>query len=148
MKISVLGTGNVLRGDDGIGVYVAEYMKKVNIPYEITACEQDIDFCMDIILNSDITVIIDCAIMGCLPGTACVVDIDEVLGKPAGFLQSHNSLCNYPGLRQAIEARNIKGIFFGIEPENLGFTDKISTSLKCRIGLYADIIEYEIKKLI
>lgn len=148
MKICILGIGNVLRGDDGIGVYIANYMQKSNIPYEITACEQDVDFCMDIILNSDIIVIIDCALKGYVPGTACVTDISEVLNNQIGVLQSHSALYSQPMFRRLIERNNIRGIIFGIEPENIGFTDKISPSLKSRIDLYGDIIETEIKKLL
>lgn len=148
MKISILGIGNVLRGDDGIGVYIANYMRKINFPYEATACEGSIDLCMDIILNSNVIVIIDCALLGCLPGTACIVKINEGLSNQLSILQSHNNIFSYPGFWQIIERKKIRGILFGIEPENLSFTDKISFSLRYRIDLYAGMIENEIKKLL
>lgn len=148
MRISVIGIGNILRGDDGIGILVANCLQKDSGSCEVAAAEQDIDCCLEMVRKSDILVIIDCAVMGYMPGTACVADLKKIIEGSCGTRWSHGSIINRPEFRMAFDRNNIRGIFFGIEPESTGLTDKVSPLLESHIDLYADIIDYEIGKML
>lgn len=109
-NITVLGIGNRLMCDDGIGVYITEELNAIhrdrtsfetllsgavkqdwygNVQVSFISGETDIDFCKDIIKESEFIVIIDAADMGEEPGSVKVLNfssyrdrasLDPVLG--------------------------------------------------------------------
>ncbi|WP_210365193.1 hydrogenase maturation protease [Bacillus sp. REN3] len=120
----VLGIGNVLMQDDGIGVYLAGELKKEKqvkgIQYIIG--ETDIDFCLDAIDDADFLVVLDAVQFGGEKGSLHEFEFAELTALEPGIAAHHYHLLN------AISSR--KGMLIGIEPFEIGFHYGLSPQLE------------------
>ncbi len=120
MKI-LMGIGNDLRGDDGVGVYIAKKFKKDGW-YTIEAGTVPEDFTSEIKrINPELLVMVDAAQMGLAPGEIRIVPVERIPkaafsthGMPLSILISY--LHDYVG----------KIILIGIQPKNMVFGAEMS----------------------
>jgi len=139
-KILVLGIGNRLMKDDGIGIYVVEQLSRQNNmeDFEFMVGETDIDFCLSVIREASdkdiIIVIIDAVISGKQPGDILVLEIDELTGSRGG-ISLHNQT-----LLDCISnfGMEIKGFLIGIEPFDICYHFDLSPVLKKRLAEICD----------
>ncbi|NLP06686.1 MAG: hydrogenase maturation protease [Clostridiaceae bacterium] len=128
-EILVLGIGNRLMMDDGIGVYIAEALKERNTNPNIryVVGETDIYFCLEQIKESSFTVIIDAALLGNRPGTICVIPLDRVFSDSILPISAHDSHL----LNEIIMMdKNVEGLFIGIEPYEINYALCLSQVLQ------------------
>lgn len=61
MKILVLGLGNPILADDGVGIYIARELQKRSLPKEVVVEESSLSgfYLMDLLLGYDKAIIID-----------------------------------------------------------------------------------------
>jgi len=122
-KIIVLGIGNRLMKDDGIGIYVVEQLGRQNnmADYELVIGETDLDFCLSIIREASdkaiIIVIIDAVISGKQPGDIMFLKIDKLKGSCRGISLHNQTLLNCIS-HFGIE---INGFLIGIEPFDITY---------------------------
>lgn len=127
----VLGIGNRLLMDDGIGLYVAEALKELYTgDIHCVIGETDIDYCLDEVKEAEFLIIIDAAKLGKASGEVTVLDLDDVKTCKNLGLSMHNlHLFNLVELTY----KDIKGIMIGIEPYmidyNLGLSEELSIKL-------------------
>jgi hydrogenase 3 maturation protease len=83
-KVLLLGVGNRLRGDDGIGSYLVKRLeKKINIPL-IDASDVPENYIGPIEASgANLVLIVDAADIGANPGEIALVDLDKI--KNLGF---------------------------------------------------------------
>lgn len=90
MKIAVIGIGNLLMRDDGIGARIVEMMGIQNsqsnaelddIGIEIAYCpgETDVEACLDAAEHATFVIIVDAAQLDLEPGTVHLLDLQEAL---------------------------------------------------------------------
>ncbi|MDI6916657.1 MAG: hydrogenase maturation peptidase HycI [Thermoplasmatales archaeon] len=121
----LMGVGNILRGDDGIGCYIAKNFKEKNwLSLDCGTAPEN--FTSIIRKNKPETlVIVDAADMGVNEGGFRVVS-EEKIGSIG--ISTHNMplsfLINY--LKDSAE----KIIFIGIQPKNIRDSEKISDELR------------------
>ncbi len=124
MKV-LMGVGNELRGDDAVGLYIAEKFKKDGW-YVITAGQVPEDFTSEIKkLRPELLVIVDAALMGLEPGEFRIVPPEKIPkvafsthGMPLSFLI--NYLEDYVG----------KIILIGIEPRQMDFGKEMTPEVR------------------
>jgi len=118
-KILFAGIGNVLRSDDGTGVYISRRIKNRRNILSLTV-EVSIENYIGKInsLNPDILILIDCVDMGLPPGSFKLLRVDEV--KDYTF-NTHNI-----SLKRVTEFFTAQVYILGIQPESIGFGEKIS----------------------
>ncbi len=117
----LMGIGNEMRGDDGIGVYVARNFKKEGWEV-IVAGQVPEDFTSDIKkLHPDKLVLVDAALMGLEPGAIRVVPVEKIRsvafsthGMPLSFFISY--------LREFVG----EIVLIGIQPKIMEFGASIS----------------------
>lgn len=64
-KVLVVGIGNTIRGDDGIGAYVSSVIDQINIEAVETLIVQQLDTSLiDVFLKADKIVLVDAALTG------------------------------------------------------------------------------------
>ena len=130
-KIIVLGIGNRLMMDDGIGIYLVEELMKEesvqNIEYIIG--ESDIDYCIEQIENATFVIIIDCAMTGRQPGDVTIHSLDNVLESRLLDISVHN-LHLFQVLYQL--RNQITGYVIGIEPYEITFHFGLSDVLETK----------------
>lgn len=131
-KILVMGVGNRLMGDDGIGLYVVEKLmqenKDENIRYIIG--EIDMYFCLEQIKESEKLIIIDALDAGENPGDISIMRLDHS-EKNINIGLSHHNL----HLIDLIRLYSIKTevILIGIKPFDISFKVGLSSALLNRL---------------
>lgn len=128
-KVVVIGIGNKLMMDDGIGVYVVEEMKKRNFNKFINyvSGETDTYYCLNQIEDLSYLVIIDAAFHGNKPGATCIIPLEEVLKNTYHPISIHEShLIN----EIKFTGKCFEGVFICIEPYEINYFFGLSSLLK------------------
>lgn len=132
-KIIVLGIGNRLMMDDGIGIYLTQELKKLdrksNIHYLIG--ESDIDYCIQQIEKATFVIILDAVFSGNEPGDLTVYPMDNLYEYQTLAISPHN-LHLFQMLNQQQET--IKGFLIGVEPYEIRFHNGLSKQLEEKSG--------------
>lgn len=122
-KILFVGIGNVLKSDDGVGVYISTNIKKRrNI--SVLTVEVSIENYIGKInrINSDVLVLLDCMDLRKSPG---YWDMMPVTGLNSQTTNTHNI-----SLEKISELFNAKTYILGIQPKNIKFGEYLSPEVK------------------
>lgn len=130
MSVKVIGIGNVIMSDDGIGVLIAKSLKesleKQNIEVIIGEC--DVEYCLSCIGEGDLLFIIDAGLYGLTPGELTITDIIGSRKElESGYSQHQMSLVK---LISNYNLKNVSAYVIAIEVENIDFGVEISKALK------------------
>ena len=122
-KILFVGIGNLLKMDDGIGVYISRHIKNTGFITSLTV-ETSIENYIGKIntLNPDILVLIDCVDLKSVPGTFRLLDISQVQDLT---FNTHNI-----SLKRLSEFFSMPVYILGIQPERIDFGENISYLVK------------------
>ena len=91
-KIIVIGCGNLLAADDGIGIYVARSLKEYPLSNDVQIIEAGCPG-LDLLRlweNKKNVIIIDAVISGAKPGTVHVFNLNQVIPREIMPLSSHS----------------------------------------------------------
>jgi hydrogenase 3 maturation protease len=118
-KILFAGIGNLLKSDDGIGVYISSKIKNHDNISTLTV-EVSIENYIGKInsLNPDILVLIDCMDLKSQPG-ACIL-------LPVGMVQDNTFNTHNISLSRLSEFFTMPVYVLGVQPEKIDFGEKIS----------------------
>ena len=121
-KILFVGIGNVLKSDDGVGVYICRNLKNRKKILSLTA-EVSIENYIGKInkINSDLLVIIDCVDMNSNPGFYKVFKADQIADMT---FNTHNI-----SLNRLSEFFKMKIFILGIQPDNVNFGETLTDSV-------------------
>lgn len=114
-----VGVGNVLKSDDGIGVYISNGIKESRSIQKLTV-EVSIENYLGKInsINSDVLVLVDCVEFGKQPGYYEMLPAEKV--KDFTF-NTHNI-----SLKRISELFKMPVYILGIQPESIEFGEEIS----------------------
>lgn len=147
--VVVIGLGNVLLSDEGIGVHIVRRLssRQDKFPY--------VDFIdagtgglalLHLIANRKKALIIDCAKMGATPGRMRRFNPDEVqsVKKLSQYSLHEQDILQVINLSKQLGECPKEIIFFGIEPESTGPGQKLSKTLSGKIDSYIAEIRKEL----
>lgn len=145
--IKVIGIGNVLMGDDGIGIKVVEALdeKLRNIGVDCIKAETDVDYALDNIKDGDFLFIIDSISEKTAKyGEIMEISIEQVVNNNRSFSVHNMSLIS------AIRELNIKvsGIILGIKAESIEFNFDLSDQLKSEFNIICSKVYEVVEKKI
>ena len=143
--IIVLGLGNPLMSDEGVGVSIVERLQKQAAKFP------DVEFIdagtggmnvLHLIANRKKAVIVDCALMGQTPGTTRRFTPNDVTSvKQVSHFSLHDvDILKVLELSRQLEECPPEVIIFGIEPAKIEQGDTLSPELAAQIGEYVKII--------
>lgn len=146
----VVGLGNVLMRDEGIGIRVVELLQ------EQAARFPDVDFVdggtggmslLHLIANRRKAVILDCALMGLPAGTIRRFTPDDVKSvKQISQFSLHDvDILKVIELSKRLDECPNEVIIFGIEPALVEQGDTLSAELASRVGEYADVVALSLR---
>ena len=143
--IIVLGYGNSLRGDDGVGVGIVQKLETMGLPDRIKVIEGGIRG-IDALINTgefEKLIIIDSVISGGKEGSLYRMTVPELPETNNVDLSTHGS--SWIGfLKTAVESgeqeRWSKVIFYGIEIKNTKPGTKLSPKIADKIPEYVNSI--------
>jgi len=114
----VIGVGNAMRGDDGVGLLVAAALEKRVPPgVSVVPCEQEPSRLIDAWAGAKTAIVVDAAASGAAPGTVNRFDASET-PIPAGVFRSSTHAF---GVGDAIELARVLGrlpgrvLVYGVE---------------------------------
>ena len=149
-NVIVLGIGNRLMEDDGVGNDIVEELKrrKAFPSLRLLAGETDTDYCLDEMEGAKHVILIDAANMGKEPGSVTVLSLKKILEELSFSHSSHHfdllhvmKQQNYKGdgLLLAVEAYSIQyhlGLSSQMEAQLPRIVDEVSKHIKSYLGLY------------
>ncbi len=122
-KILFVGIGNLLRMDDGVGVYISSNIKNTSLISALTV-EVSLENYIGKInsLNPDILVLIDCVDMKSTPGTHKLMSLSKIHDLT---FNTHNI-----SLKRFQDFFKMQVYLLGIQPEKINFGENISYLVK------------------
>ena len=148
-KIVILGVGNLLLSDEGVGVHVANALMNMNLPPEVSVVEGGTDGfrLLNVITETDRLIVIDAVKGGAESGSIYRFDIDDVRNCPVGFKTSVHQI----GILEVIDLSELIGkrphtTIIGIEPKSLEMGMELTPEIKFKIPRIIELIFDELEK--
>ncbi|AGF57830.1 hydrogenase maturation protease [Clostridium saccharoperbutylacetonicum] len=131
----IIGIGNILLKDDGVGVCVIRQLEKENLPSTIELVDggtSTLDT-LSYFLEYNKVIIIDCLKAGYKPGTIYKINPEDINGYKKENLSIHDVQ-----ILDVVQMANMLGKFpkvviFGIEPEEICLDTEITETMKNKI---------------
>jgi len=140
-KIVVIGLGNVLLRDDGVGVYVIEQLRRRSVPKNV-----DVQF-IDGGLTPDLSVFLDDVVSKLI-----IIDAAETGGAPGNIrtvnpldIRLETSSIHGIDLQQNLELMRLAGtlpeevVILGVEPQDMSPGTELTPALK---AVVPDLLEH------
>jgi hydrogenase maturation protease len=148
-KILILGIGNVLMGDDSVGVRVVdEIERRFRFPEGVELLDggtSGIEL-LSHIRNRDCLIIVDAIKSGFSPGTVVRVEGEDI---PARFMTRISP--HQLGLSDLLAAASLSGdlpptmVLFGIEPKRVALGFELSVEVRDNLGKLVDTVLEELR---
>ncbi|MBL7146939.1 MAG: HyaD/HybD family hydrogenase maturation endopeptidase [Phycisphaerae bacterium] len=148
--VLVLGIGNILLRDEGVGVRVIEQMQKMHLPDEVELVDggtAGADL-LDVLAERRKVIVIDAVQADCEPGTVLRFTADDLV-RPDGVGMSLHEL----GLGEALTMAMQLGcapedvVVFGIKPKDIECGLELSEEIVSSVPKVIKLVLEEIKKL-
>ena len=147
-EILILGVGNLLLSDEGVGVHVANELMKMDLPPGVMVVEGGTEGfrLLNVITEADRLIVVDAVRGGGAPGSIYRFDINEVRNCPPGFKTSVHQI----GILEVIDLSGLIGktpqtTVIGIEPKSLKMGMELSPEIKAKIPRIIELIQEELK---
>jgi len=147
--ILVMGVGNILLSDEGIGVRVIEAMKDNNLPDNVEILDVGIGALdiIDIIANREKVIIIDAVRGGSEPGAVYRFAPNDIAIQSPTPISVHQF--DIPGtlnMAELVGCMPQQVIIFGIEPKRLEWGLELSPEVAAVIPRVIELITSELSK--
>jgi len=147
-RVVILGVGNVLLSDEGVGVHIVRKMMTMDIPREIEIIEgETFGFgLMDVVSETDRLVILDAVKGGGPPGSIYRFDFEDLATCPQSFRTSAHQV----GILEVVQLSELLGCqprttIIGIEPKVVGMGLGLSPEVEAKIPLVIQLALDEVK---
>jgi hydrogenase maturation protease len=145
----ILGLGNPLRGDDGVGPRVVEELTRRDLPEGVTVLDGGtggLDL-LRLLERWKRVVIVDAADMGKEPGQYARFTPDQarLVGAPGAFSLHNAGLGQVLALASALDLDLPEMVIFGVQPAQIGWREGLSPAVETTLSALADAILEELK---
>ena len=148
-KTVILGIGNILLSDEGIGVHVANELLKRELPPDVSVVEGGTDGfrLLNVITEADRLIIVDAVRGGDNPGTIYRFDIQDVKNSPSGFKTSVHQI----GILEVIDLSGLIGktphtTVIGVEPKSLEMSLELTPEIMAKVPRVIELVLEELNK--
>lgn len=146
-KIIVLGVGNELLSDEGVGVHTVKELSRKKLPPEVEVIDGGTDgfSLINIIVEADRLILIDCVKGGSKPGTIYKFNIKDAPSCSDKFKTSVHQI-------SILEVINLSGLIgkipettvIGVEPQSISTGMELSQQVKAKIPRVIELVLEEI----
>ena len=137
-KAVILGVGNVLLTDEGVGIHAVRRLEQMELPEGVTVFDGGTEGfgLMDVIADLDRLVVIDCVRGGEPPGTIYCFDVGE-LGVPIDKFQTS---IHQVGILEILHLVELVGkrphtTIVGVEPASLEMNMELSDVVEAKLDV-------------
>ena len=148
-RIVVLGIGNILLSDEGIGVHVANELAMMELPPDVSVIEGGTDGfrLLNVITEADRLIIVDAMRGGAEPGSIYRFDVGDVRTCPSGFKTSVHQI----GILEVIDLSGLIGktphtTVIGVEPKSLEMDLELSPEIKQKVPRIIELVMEELRR--
>ncbi len=147
--VLVLGIGNILLRDEGVGVRVIEQMQKMHLPDDVELVDggtAGADL-LDVLAERQKVIVIDAVQADCEPGTVLRFTANDLV-RPDGVGMSLHEL----GLGEALTMTRQLGceprevVVFGIKPKDIGRGLELSEGIAASVPKVIELVLAEVAK--
>jgi hydrogenase maturation protease len=146
-RVVVLGVGNLLLGDEGVGIHLINKLRNEPFPSSVAIIDGgtagiDLLFFLE---DADYVVIIDCMEGNAEPGTIFRLPADELIFKELGNIASLHEV----GLLEMLFIAKKTGklppaVIYGVQPKTVTLSDQLSPEVNSSIPRLLQFIRHEI----
>jgi hydrogenase 3 maturation protease len=137
-KVVVLGVGNPMRGDDGLGPALAERLQSKVRATVINAEEVPENYLGKIVAaQPQVVMIVDALDIGLSPGDVALVEVDRLGGASPSTHSASLSLCG-----QYLRKETQADVFLlGVQPLQTGLGAPLSPAVEATINLIENVLQ-------
>lgn len=150
-KVLLIGVGNLLLGDEGIGIHFIQEMRKELLPRNVKLVDGgtagiELLYWLE---EADYAIIVDCVEAGVGAGTILRVPTDELLLESTGQIISLHDINLSEVLLLATKMNTLPpAIIFGVQPEFIGYQTELSPTLHNTLPRLIELIKKEIFRIL
>jgi len=144
MRTAIVGVGNLLMRDDGVGIHVARRLMSLDLPpnVEVSDCGTAAEAAFSL-ASFDRLIVVDAARLGGAPGTVYRLTTDDAVGPRNR--SSHDARL-IETLRLASGSDSIpEVIIFGIEPGEVTWGLELTADVEAAVFRLIAIVQEELK---
>lgn len=149
-RVRLIGVGNILLKDEGVGVRVAEELKKKHWPSSVEVIDGGVAGfgLIDFFLESAKVFLIDAADMNLPPGTIRRFAADAIrLPEEAPKFSMHDvSLLEVLGITRALDSSPRPIIIIGIQPKEISWGMELTPEIQAVVPKAVGMILQELEK--
>lgn len=147
MNTLVLGIGNVLLRDEGVGVHVVRALEEAELPNGVETLDGGTSGAdlIDWIAGRDKVIVVDATSADGRPGTVYRLSVEDLIRKTAslGSLHEFGFLETYLMARQlGCAPREV--VIFGVEPADIEFGLELSASVRAQLPRVVELVLKEV----
>jgi hydrogenase maturation protease len=145
-KFLILGVGNIILKDEGVGVHVAHRMQQMSLPSDVEVLDggiKGLDL-VDFIEDREKVVVVDAVKAGAPPGTLFRFTDKDLAGKKGMIRSAHGIDLSDVIAIAAFTGKKPDIVFLGIEPEDLNVGMELSPLIEKNIPVLINLVMKEI----
>jgi len=146
---AVVGIGNILRADDGVGVRVIEALERSGFGQDADLYDggtSPLDM-LGVFVDHEVVVIVDCVRAGGRPGTLYRLTPEELGSTESSARFAHGvGVVEALGLARELGSR-ASVVLVGVEPEHTGWSLELSPSVEASVAAVVDLVRGEIERV-
>ena len=148
-RVVVLGVGNLLLSDEGVGVHVANKLMEMDLPPEVDVVEGGTDGfrLMNVVTGASRLIVVDAIKGGGPPGSIYRFDIEDAPTYPDEYKTSVHQI----GILEVVHLSELIGeapetTIIGVEPKSLEMGMELSPAVKAKVSRVIELVLEEINR--
>ena len=148
-KIVVLGVGNLLLSDEGVGVHVANKLMEMDLPPGVQVVEGGTDGfrLMNVVTGASRLIVVDAIKGGGPPGSIYRFDIKDAPTYPDEYKTSVHQI----GILEVVHLSELIGeapetTIIGVEPKSLDMGMELSPEVKAKLPRIIELVLEEVNR--
>jgi hydrogenase maturation protease len=146
-RVVILGVGNLLLSDEGVGVHVANKLAEMDLPKGVEVCEGGTDGfrLLNVITDADRLVVVDAVRGGGPPGSIYRFDVNDARSMPDSYKTSVHQI----GILEVIHFSEFIGktpetTIIGVEPKSLDMSMELSPEIQEKVPRVIELVLKEV----
>nr|MDO8081810.1 hydrogenase maturation protease [Candidatus Freyarchaeota archaeon] len=140
----IIGVGNLLLGDEGVGIHVVEELNKRDLPANVEVVDGGTGgvTLLNLMEGADKVIIVDAILGGCKPGEIYVLDVDRLMKGVVKFFSLHEmDLLSALRIGKELGKLPLELVVVGVEPKNYKeHSMDLSPEIKAVVPKVIDVI--------
>ena len=148
-RVVILGVGNLLLSDEGVGVHVANELMEMDLPPGVQVVEGGTDGfrLMNVVAGAARLIVVDAVKGGGSPGSIYRFDIKDAPVYPDAYKTSVHQI----GILEVVHLSELIGeapetTIIGVEPKSLDMGMELSPEVKAKLSRIIELVLEEVKR--